>query len=99
VIHDMKTGKSCPPTAQFALREAELVARNIKAQIGGSPLRGFHFNSLGALCVVGHQNACAELTLPFARGRSMRFPGCLPGSCGEGSISPSCQGWSARFVY
>jgi len=74
-IHDTKTGKSCPPTAQFALREAELVARNIKAQMEGSPLRGFHFNSLGALCVVGHQTACAELTLPFARGKSMRFSG------------------------
>jgi NADH dehydrogenase len=74
-IHDTKTGKSCPPTAQFALREAELVARHIKAQMEGSPLRGFHFNSLGALCVVGHQTACAELTLPFARGRSMRFSG------------------------
>jgi len=74
---DAKTGKSCPPTAQFALREAELLARNIKAQMEGSPLRGFHFNSLGALCVVGHQTACAELTLPWARGRSMRFSGLL----------------------
>jgi NADH dehydrogenase len=74
-ISDAKTGKSCPPTAQFALREAELLARNIKAQLEGLPLRGFHFNSLGALCVVGHQTACAELTLPFARGRSMRFSG------------------------
>jgi len=46
-IRDAKTGKSCPPTAQFALREAELLARNIKAQMEGSPLRGFHFNSLG----------------------------------------------------
>jgi len=76
-ICDAKTGKSCPPTAQFALREAELLARNIKAQLEGLPLRGFHFNSLGALCVVGHQTACAELTLPLARGRSMRFSGLL----------------------
>jgi NADH:ubiquinone reductase (H+-translocating) len=74
-ILDTKTGKSCPPTAQFALREAELVARNIKAQMEGSPLRKFHFNSLGALCVVGHQTACAELAVPFARGRSLRFSG------------------------
>jgi NADH dehydrogenase len=74
-IRDAKTGKPCPPTAQFALREAELVARNIKAQMEGSPLRGFHFNSLGALCVVGHQTACAELTVPLARGRSVRFSG------------------------
>jgi NADH:ubiquinone reductase (H+-translocating) len=77
MIRDVKTGRSCPPTAQFALREAELLARNIKAQMEGSPLREFHFNSLGALCVVGHQTACAELTLPLARGRTMRFSGLL----------------------
>jgi NADH:quinone reductase (non-electrogenic) len=76
-IRDAKTGQSCPPTAQFALREAELLARNIKAQLDGSPLRKFHFNSLGALCVVGHQTACAELTVPFARGTSVRFSGLL----------------------
>ena len=76
-IRDAKTGQACPPTAQFALREAELLARNIKAQMEGSPLREFHFNSLGTLCVVGHQTACAELTLPFARSTSMRFSGLL----------------------
>jgi NADH:ubiquinone reductase (H+-translocating) len=76
-VRDAKTGKPCPPTAQFALREAELLVRNIKAQMEGLPLRGFHFNSLGAFCVVGHQSACAELTLPLARGRSIRFSGLL----------------------
>jgi NADH:ubiquinone reductase (H+-translocating) len=76
-IRDAKTGQPCPPTAQFALREAELLARNIKAQLDGSPLREFHFNSLGALCVVGHQTACAELSLPFAPGTSLRFSGLL----------------------
>jgi NADH:quinone reductase (non-electrogenic) len=76
-IRDAKTDKPCPPTAQFALREAELLARNIKAQIEGAPLRGFHFDSLGAFCVVGHQTACAELTLPWARSRSIRFSGLL----------------------
>jgi NADH dehydrogenase len=76
-IRDAKTGKPCPPTAQFALREAELLVRNIKAQMEGSSLQGFHFNSLGAFCVVGHQAACAELTLPLARGRSIRFSGLL----------------------
>jgi NADH dehydrogenase len=29
------------------------------------------------MCVVGHQTACAELTLPFARSRSIRFSGLL----------------------
>src|SRR5271155_695653 len=74
-ILDARTGKICPPTAQFALREAEVVARNIRAELTGRPKQGFHFNSLGALCVVGHQTACAELTIPFARDRSMRFSG------------------------
>jgi len=38
-------------------------------------VRRFHFHSAGALCVVGHQTACAELTIPFVRNRSIRFSG------------------------
>jgi len=76
-VLDSETGKPCPPTAQFALREAVRLARNIQAQLEGRPLKGFHFDSLGALCVVGHQTACAELTVPFVRSKSMRFSGLL----------------------
>jgi NADH dehydrogenase len=74
-VTDAKSGKPCPPTAQFALRQAATLARNLSAQLAGKPCRGFHFDSLGALCVIGHQTACAELTVPFARSRSMRFSG------------------------
>jgi NADH dehydrogenase len=74
---DAGTGKPCPPTAQFALREAEVLAKNISATLAGRARRPFHFDSLGALCVVGHQTACAELSVPFARGKSMRFSGLL----------------------
>lgn len=77
VVIDGKTEKPCPPTAQFALREAQTLAKNIRAQIEGRPLVKFHFDSLGALCVVGHQTACAELSVPFVRTRSMRFSGLL----------------------
>ncbi|MGA8224238.1 MAG: NAD(P)/FAD-dependent oxidoreductase [Candidatus Acidiferrales bacterium] len=77
LVTDAKSGKSCPPTAQFALREAAILARNLAAELAGRPLRGFHFDSLGALCVIGHQTACAELTVPFARTRSLRFSGLL----------------------
>jgi NADH dehydrogenase len=77
VVVDAKNGKPCPPTAQFALHEAAALARNIRAVIEGRPPRGFHFDSLGALCVVGYQTACAELTMPFARSKSMRFSGLL----------------------
>jgi NADH dehydrogenase len=76
-LKDGKTGNPCPPTAQFALREARTLARNIRASIQGRALQPFHFDSLGALCVVGHQTACAELTVPFARQKSMRFRGLL----------------------
>ena len=74
-VNDGVSGKPCPPTAQFALREAATVARNIHATLHGHALVPFHFDSLGSLCVIGHQNACAELTLPFARNRSLRFSG------------------------
>ena len=76
-VNDCKTGKQCPPTAQFAIREAATVARNIAAQLRGRQPKNFHFDSLGALCVVGHQTACAELRVPFARNRSVRFSGLL----------------------
>jgi NADH dehydrogenase len=76
-VVDGVTGKPCPPTAQFAIREAPVLAKNIRASLEGAPLQPFHFNSLGALCVVGHQTACAELSIPFARTKSMRFSGLL----------------------
>lgn len=76
-VVDTKTGAPCPPTAQFALREAATLASNIRASLEGKPVRGFHFDSLGALCVVGYQTACAELTVPFARRKAMRFSGLL----------------------
>jgi len=74
-LNDGKTGKPCPPTAQFALREARLLAGNIRAVLRGRPPKAFHFDSLGALCVVGHHTACAELVIPFRRGRPVRFRG------------------------
>src|SRR5246127_2728150 len=50
-VTDAATGRPCPPTAQFALREAKVLAGNIHAQLEGRSARGFHFDSLGALCV------------------------------------------------
>jgi NADH dehydrogenase len=76
-VSDGKTGKPCPPTAQFAIREARTLARNIRAHLRGKPSRDFHLDSLGSLCVVGHQTACAELTVPFMRSKSVRFSGLL----------------------
>jgi len=76
-ITNAKTGKLCPPTAQFALREGYVLAHNICASLRAKPLQAFRFESLGALCVVGHHNACAELSVPGARQKSVRFSGLL----------------------
>jgi NADH dehydrogenase len=43
----------------------------------GRKLQPFHFDSLGALCVVGHHTACAELALPWPIGGAIRFSGLL----------------------
>ncbi len=92
-VTDAKTGHPCPPTAQSALREAEALANNIVAQLKGRSGRNYHFDSLGALCVVGHQTACAELTVPFARSRAVRFFGAVRMALMAGDLS--CE--IARF--
>jgi NADH dehydrogenase len=61
-------GATCPSTAQFAVREAALLASNIRARLKGRPPKAFHFQSLGALCVVGYHTACAEI-------KGLRFSG------------------------
>ena len=73
-IPDIETAALCPPTAQFAIREATLVAANIRAVLHGKQAKEFQYRSSGALCVVGYQTACAELKLPF-RGEAVRFSG------------------------
>jgi NADH dehydrogenase len=60
-VPDMKTGKTCPPTAQVATREAVVLAHNIRACVFGRPLKEFCFKSLGTLCIVGYHTACAEI--------------------------------------
>jgi len=76
-LKDGRTGKTCPATAQHAIREAKTLAHNIYAAVHHKPLKAFYFESLGSLAVVGHQTACAELTLPFTGGRTVRFSGLL----------------------
>jgi NADH dehydrogenase len=53
----------CPPTAQFATRQAELLARNL-ASVLRSPetaLKPFTFTGLGELAAIGHHAAVAEI--------------------------------------
>jgi NADH:ubiquinone reductase (H+-translocating) len=75
-VVNAETGQTCPPTAQFASREARTLAENLHAKQKGRPLSPFHFNSLGTLCLLGHQTACAEIVVPYAN-KVLRFSGPL----------------------
>ncbi len=62
-IPDVKSGagKFYPPTAQHALREGVVVAKNIEATILGRPLRPFRFKMLGMLASIGHHTGVAMM--------------------------------------
>jgi NADH:quinone reductase (non-electrogenic) len=51
----------CPPTAQFAMREAKRCASNVLAVIDGQPPQPFSFRALGSLASLGQRRAVAEL--------------------------------------
>ncbi len=51
----------CPPTAQFAIRQAATCAHNIAASIDGRPHKEFRFTELGKIAALGHHRAIARL--------------------------------------
>jgi NADH dehydrogenase len=51
----------CPPTAQFAIREAKTCARNVLATIDGGELSPFEFEALGMLASLGQRSAVAKV--------------------------------------
>ena len=51
----------CPPTAQFAIRQAKALASNIVAELRGQPKKEFRFKALGMMGALGHHSAVAEL--------------------------------------
>jgi NADH dehydrogenase len=61
MIPDRKTGKFYPPTAQHAVREGKVVARNIKAAIRGGEKKEFVFSTLGQLAAIGRRTGVANI--------------------------------------
>jgi NADH dehydrogenase len=61
VVPDRRTGKSHPPTAQHALREARTVARNIVATMRGGKTVPFDFRTIGQLAAIGHRTGVARI--------------------------------------
>ena len=60
-VPDAVTGKLCPPTAQFALRQGTILANNLAATLRDRPLRTFRHKSLGLLAGLGKRSAVAEI--------------------------------------
>jgi NADH:ubiquinone reductase (H+-translocating) len=54
-----RPGQPCPPTAQHALRQGRLVARNVTATLAGAPPRPFRYRTKGVVAELGHNNAVA----------------------------------------
>ena len=65
-------GHSCPPTAQHAIRQGRLVARNVAATLAGAEARPFRYRTKGVVAELGHRQAVA-LTL------GIRWRGCRHG--------------------
>jgi NADH:ubiquinone reductase (H+-translocating) len=61
VVPDSRTGRPHPPTAQHALREAKIAARNIAAVLTGRPQIPFRFRTLGQLAAIGRRTGVARI--------------------------------------
>jgi len=61
VVPDIRTGKTHPPTAQHALREARTVARNIAAALAGGTPAAFDFKTVGQLAAIGRRTGVARV--------------------------------------
>jgi NADH:ubiquinone reductase (H+-translocating) len=59
VPNPARRGGSCPPTAQHAIRQGRLVARNIVAAQRGRRLRPFRYRTAGVVAELGHNQAVA----------------------------------------
>jgi NADH dehydrogenase len=60
-IRDPKSGKPYPPTAQHALRQGKVLARNLEAAIRGGTKRPFIFSTIGQLAAIGRRAGVANI--------------------------------------
>jgi NADH dehydrogenase len=56
-----RPGQPCPPTAQHAMRQGRLAARNIAAELGaGGKVKPFRYKTMGVFVDLGRHKAVAE---------------------------------------
>ncbi len=60
-IRDPKSGKLYPPTAQHALRQGRVLARNIIATLRGTAKQPFIFSTIGQLAAIGRRTGVANI--------------------------------------
>jgi NADH:quinone reductase (non-electrogenic) len=61
LVTDPHTGGFYPPTAQHALKEGRLVARNVVATLYGGDKKKFDSKTLGQLAAIGHRRGVANI--------------------------------------
>lgn len=61
LIPNAHDGRSAPPTAQFAVREAKLAAANLLASLAGRPTRAFRYRARGVMASIGHRRGVADV--------------------------------------
>lgn len=61
LVPNAKTGQLCPPTAQFADRQAKVLAKNIVAAINNKETLPFGYIPSGMLASIGHNKAVVEI--------------------------------------
>jgi NADH dehydrogenase len=60
-VVDRYTGRSCPPTAQHALRQGRVAAHNVAAAIRGRPPKKFSFRTIGQMAAIGQRVGVADV--------------------------------------
>ncbi len=61
MVPNIKDGGFYPPTAQHALREGKVLARNVLAEIRGGRKKPFVFSALGQLAAIGRRTGVANI--------------------------------------
>src|SRR5262245_10235995 len=61
IIPNAFNNQPCPPTGQFAVRQAKQLAANLARAFDGQPTKPFSFRPLGMLASLGNRTAVAEI--------------------------------------
>jgi len=60
-VPNARDGRVAPPTAQFAVREAQCLARNLVAAVTHRPLEQFDYRARGSMAAIGHMKGVADI--------------------------------------